>query len=227
MLYYDKLRYRMLPYLYSLAGQTYHKDYTIMRGLVMDFASDNAVKNIADQYMFGPSLLISPVCSYKERSRKMYLPEGQGWYNLYTGQYAEGGQTIKAEAAYERIPVFVKAGSIIPFGPALQYTTEKKADTITLYVYAGKDGEFTLYEDEGLNYNYEKGMYSTIRFAFSEKTKMLTIEKRIGAFPGMLTKRYFRVKYVSKGKTLDLDKRDGNLVKYDDSKLLVPLQKAR
>jgi alpha-D-xyloside xylohydrolase len=226
MLYYDKLRYRLLPYIYSLAGQTYHKDYTIMRGLVMDFAADDAVKEIADQYMFGPSLLINPVYAYKERSRQVYLPKGQGWYSLYTGQYTEGGQTINAEAAYERIPVFVKAGSILPFGPALQYTTEKKADTISLYVYAGKNGEFTLYEDEGLNYNYEKNLYSTILFSYSDANKTLTIERRGGEFPGMLKKRYFRVKYITKEKALPLvlDMREGVFMKYDGNKQTVLLK---
>ncbi|HEY6504998.1 MAG TPA: TIM-barrel domain-containing protein, partial [Chitinophagaceae bacterium] len=226
MLYYNRLRYRLLPYIYSLAGQAYHKDYTIMRGLVMDFANDDAVKNIADQYMFGPSLLINPVYDYKQRDRKVYLPKGQGWYDLYTGNYTEGGKTINAEAAYERMPVFVKAGSIVPFGPALQYTTEKKADTITLYVYAGKDGVFELYEDEGLNYNYEKGLYSTIRFIYTDADKKLTISKSEGEFPGMLKKRYFRVKYITKERatSLNFDKKEGILVKYNGSQQTISLK---
>ncbi|MBL7739669.1 MAG: DUF5110 domain-containing protein [Chitinophagaceae bacterium] len=226
MLYYDKLRYRLLPYIYSLAGHTYHKDYTIMRGLVMDFAADEAVKNISDQYMFGPALLINPVYGYKERSRQVYLPVGKGWYNLYTGQFKEGRQSINAEAMYERMPVFVKAGSILPFGPALQYTTEKKADTITLYVYAGADGEFTLYEDEGLNYGYEKGLFASIRFTYSENAKALIIEKREGEFPGMLKKRYFRIKYATKEKPLplELDKKDGILITYKGTKQTVSLK---
>jgi alpha-D-xyloside xylohydrolase len=220
MLYYDKLRYRLMPYIYSLAGQAYHKDYTIMRGLVMDFANDEKVTNINDQYLFGPSLLINPVYGYKQRTRELYLPKGQGWYDLYTGKYFEGGQTINADAPYERMPVFVKAGSVLPFGPALQYTSEKKADTITLYVYAGKDGSFSLYEDEGVNYNYEKGMYATIDFTYSDADRKLTIEKREGGFPGMLVKRYFRIKYITKEKALPLefDKKDGILVKYSGSK---------
>ncbi|MEI9809790.1 MAG: TIM-barrel domain-containing protein [Bacteroidota bacterium] len=226
MLYYDKLRYRLLPYIYSLAGQTYHHDYTIMRGLVMDFGTDDAVKNIADQYMFGPALLINPVYNYKQRVRQVYLPKGQGWYDLYTGQYTEGGQTINAAAVYERIPIFVKAGSVIPYGPALQYTTEKKADTITLCVYAGKDGEFSLYEDEGLNYNYEKGLYATIRLNYTDAAKTITIDKREGEFPGMLTKRYFRIKYITKEKALPLetDKKDGILIKYNGAKQTVSLK---
>ena len=176
-----------------------------MRGLVMDFPNDENVNNIDDQYMFGPSLLINPVYNYKQRAKEIYLPNGQGWYDLYTGQYHEGGQRLNADAPYERMPVFVKAGSILPFGPALQYTTEKKADTITLYVYSGKDGQFTLYEDEGINYNYEKGIYSTISIYYSETNKTLIIDARKGEFAGMLKKRYFRIKYITKEKAVPLD----------------------
>jgi alpha-D-xyloside xylohydrolase len=225
MLYYNKLRYRLLPYIYSLAGWTYHKDYTIMRGLVMDFPTDAAVKNITDQYMFGPSLLINPVYNYKQRSREVYLPKGEGWYDWYSGKFLEGGKTINAEAVYERIPVFVRAGSIIPFGPELQYTTEKKADTITLYVYGGRDAEFSLYEDEGMNYNYEKGMYANIPISYSEADKTLTIGERTGAFSGMLKKRSFIIKYISKDKAtpLDMSKKDGVFIKYNGNKQSVRL----
>lgn len=217
MLYYDKLRYRLLPYIYSMAGQAYRQNYTIMRGLVMDFAGDKNVDNIADEYMFGSSLLVCPVYLYKQRTKELYLPAGQVWYNLYSGKYANGGQTITEEVPYERIPVFVKGGSIVPFGPALQYTNEKKADTITLYVYAGKDGEFELYEDEGTNYNYENGGFATIGFHYSDSDRKLMIGKREGQFPGMLINRYFRVKFVSKEKplSLELEKKEGVLIKYN------------
>jgi alpha-D-xyloside xylohydrolase len=157
MVYYDKLRYKLMPYIYSLAGKTYVNDYTIMRGLAMDFGADPAVKNIRDAYMFGPSLLINPVYTYQATSRDVYLPAGQGWYDLYSGKYFDGGKTIIADAPYERMPVFVKAGSIIPTGADIQYTSEKPADVITLFVYTGRDASFSLYEDEGTNYNYEQG----------------------------------------------------------------------
>jgi len=198
-----------------------------MRGLVMDFPNDDKVTSIADQYMFGPALLVNPVYSYRQRTRDLYLPKGQGWYDLYSGQFSEGGQVIHANAPYERMPLFVKAGSIIPFGPALQYTTEKKADTITLYVYAGKDGYFTLYEDEGVNYNYEKGIFSTITFNYSEADKKLSIESRQGQFPGMLLKRFFRIKYITKEKSqpLEFENKQGILVKYLGDKLSVALSK--
>lgn len=197
MLYYNKLRYRLMPYIYSLAGATYHKDYTIMRGLIMDFPKDIAVRNIGDQYMFGPSLLISPVYKYKETEKSMYLPAGQGWYDFYSGKYLKGGQQVTVAAPYARMPLMVKEGSILPFGPALQYTAEKKADTISLYVYTGKDASFKIYEDEDLNYNYEKGAFSNIPLNYSEATRQLTIGTREGSFPGMLNSRVFKIIWVS------------------------------
>lgn len=225
-LYYDKLRYRLMPYIYSLAGAAYHDNYTIMRGLVMDFAKDTAVLNIADQYMFGSSLLINPVCEYKQTSREVYLPKSAGWYDLYSGKWYAGGQRIVAGAPYERMPVFVKAGSIIPFGPELQYTSEKPADTITLNIYAGADASFNLYEDEGINYNYEKGLLSKIKFLYSEKDHALTIDAREGTFPGMLEKRYFIVRYTTKEKpsALDFDKKEGTVITYNGKKQTIHLK---
>lgn len=196
MLYYNKLRYRLMPYIYSLAGQTYHNDYTIMRGLVMDFAQDTAVRNISDQYLFGPSLLINPVYNFGQRSREVYLPKGVGWYNLYSGAFTTGGKKIQADAPYDRMPVYVKEGSIIPFGPDLQYVAEKKADTLLLYIYGGKNASFTLYEDEGTNYNYEKGQFSTIEFKYDAATQTVHIGDRKGAFEDMLAQRVFKLYHV-------------------------------
>ncbi|MEQ1800129.1 MAG: TIM-barrel domain-containing protein, partial [Lacibacter sp.] len=196
-LYYDHLRYRLMPYIYSVAGAAYHNDYTIMRGLAMDFANDSEVLNIDDQYMFGPSLLINPVYEYKKRQRELYLPKCAGWYDLYTGKWYAGGQKINAEAPYEKMPVFVKAGSIIPFGPALQYTNEKPADTIMLNIYAGANASFDLYEDEGTNYNYEKGAFSIIHISYNESTKTVEIGNRKGVFNGMLQKRVFTINIIS------------------------------
>ncbi len=196
MVYYDKLRYRLMPYIYSLAGSTWLNDYTIMRPLFMDFSSDSNVKNIGDQYMFGPYIMVSPVYHYKARSRNVYLPESCGWYDFYSGSFYKGGEKIQAEAPYERIPLFIKEGSIIPVGPDIQYTLEKKADTITVFVYTGKDGVFSLYEDEGVNYNYEKGAYSTIDFVYSEKRSELTIGERKGSYDGMLLNRTFNIVWI-------------------------------
>ncbi|MEO6232984.1 MAG: TIM-barrel domain-containing protein [Ferruginibacter sp.] len=204
-LYYDKLRYRLLPYIYSLAGAAYHDNYTIMRGLAMDFAKDTAVLNIGDQYMFGPSLLINPVYEYKKESRELYLPKSVGWYDLYSGKWYAGGQKMIADAPYERMPVFVKAGSIIPFGPELQYTSEKVADPITLNIYTGANAVFKLYEDEGTNYNYEKGAFSIIEIKYDESTKTISIGDLKGSFNGMLTKRIFRINLITPGKPKQLD----------------------
>jgi len=221
MLYYDKLRYRLMPYIYSLAGMAYHNDYTLMRGLIMDYEQDEQVKNISDEYLFGPDLLVNPVYEYGARSRSVYLPKGNGWYDLYSGKYTNGGQTITADAPYQRMPVFVKEGSIIPFGPEIQYTSEKPADPITLYVYTGLDASFTLYEDEGNNYNYEKGAFSNIRFSYSEADKTLTINAREGSFPGMLTSRRFNVVCISKSHPGELNFQSNNnlSINYEGKKI--------
>jgi alpha-D-xyloside xylohydrolase len=225
ILYYDKLRYRLMPYIYSLAGKTYHDNYTIMRGLPMDFSSDEQVLSIGDQYMFGPSLLINPVYTYKARTKAVYLPATTGWYNLYTGTYEKGGKYVNADAPYERMPIFVKEGAILPFGPDIQYTAEKPADPITLYVYTGKDGEFTMYEDENTNYNYEKGAYATIPIKYNEASKTLTIGDRKGTFPGMLNERTFRIVWVTPtaAKSLDFDRKVDNEVKYSGKALSVKM----
>jgi len=200
MLEMDRLRYRMLPYTYSLAGAVTHEAGTIFRPLVMDFPDDARARAIGDQFMFGPAFLASPVTTYRARRRAVYLPQGSGWYDFWTGQYLPGGQTIDAAAPYDRLPVHVRAGSLIPLGPELQRTDEKPADPITLYVYTGVDGAFSLYEDDGLTYGYENGTFSTIPIRWSEETKTLTIGRRQGRFPGMLEKRTFEVVFVSRNR---------------------------
>ncbi|MCM5527585.1 TIM-barrel domain-containing protein [Parasegetibacter sp. NRK P23] len=224
--YYNQLRYRLMPYLYALAGAVYHDNYTMMRGLAMDFAHDTAVLNIADQYMFGPSLLINPVYGYQQRSRKVYLPEGNGWFDLYAGKYFEGGQTIEAAAPYERMPIFVREGSILPTGPALQYAMEKPADTITLTIYGGKDASFKLYEDDGKQYDYEKGAFSTIEMKYSHSANTLSIGERNGSFEGMLKKRYFRIRLITPGKAqaFDANARGQKEVVYTGKELTVRLK---
>lgn len=204
IVYYTKLRYALMPYVYSLAGKTWFEDYTIMRPLVMDFIEDKAVENIGDAYMFGPAFLVAPVYEYGARSREVYFPECQGWYDFYSNEFVEGGQAKTVAAPYDRMPLYVRAGAIVPFGPEIQWSDEKPADVIDLYVYQGADGEFTLYEDENVNYNYEKGAYSKIAFSYDDKMKLLSIEEREGEFPGMLEERTFNIIPVSKngvGKT--------------------------
>ena len=196
MLEYDRLRYRLMPYIYSLVGWVTHSGYTIMRDLVMDFGTDTKVLSIGDQFMFGPSLMINPVTDYQARTRNVYLPEG-GWYDFHSGRYLKGGKTIKAPAPCSDIPIFVRAGSIIPFGPDIQYTGEKPADPIRLMVYTGKNANFKLYEDENTNFNYESGAFSEIQMIYEENSKTLTIGKREGSYPGMLKERTFEVVFVS------------------------------
>ena len=223
--YYDKLRYRLMPYLYSMAGWAHFKDYTLMRPLVMDFNGDREVENIGNQWMFGPALMACPVGYYKARNRSVYFPEQTGWYNLYTNEYVEGGQRLIVDAPYEQIPVFVREGSIIPFGPEMQWSDEKPAELINLYVYAGKDAAFQLYEDEGTNYNYEKGKFATIDITYDDATKTVSFGKRNGSFPGMLKQRRFNVVLVSKdnAQPLNLDNPEGKLVQYNGKAVSVQL----
>ncbi len=205
MLAYDKLRYRLLPYIYSLAGRVTHQHSTLMRALVMDFGKDPKVLNIADQYMFGPALLINPVTEYRARERQVYLPSGAGWYDLRSGRYFAGGQTIVADAPYSDIPIFIKAGSILPCGPEIQYAMEKPADPIRLFVYSGADGSFSLYEDEEINYSYEQGKFSIIPLSFKADDHLLIIGKRQGKFPGMLETRTFEICFISPTRPVGLD----------------------
>ena len=224
--YYDKLRYRLMPYLYSMAGWAHFKDYTLMRPLVMDFNGDKAVENIGNQWMFGPALMACPVGYYKARNRSVYFPEQCGWYNLYTNEYVAGGQQLIVDAPYECIPVFVREGAIIPFGPEMEWSDEKPAELINLYVYAGQNGYFQLYEDEGTNYNYEKGKYATIDITYDDATKTVSFGARKGQFPGMLKNRQFNVVLISKdaSKPLNLDNPEGKMVQYNGKAVSVTLK---
>ncbi len=225
IVWYDRLRYHMMPYLYSMAGWVHFRDYTMMRGLAMDFNGDDQVYDIPDQWMFGPAFMACPVGYYKARSRSVYFPKQCGWYDLYTGDYVAGGQHLVVDAPYERMPVFVREGSIVPFGPAMEWCDEKPAELINLYVYAGADATFQLYEDEGTNYNYEKGKYTTIDIRYDEATKTLTFGRRAGSFKGMLKNRRFNIVVVSKGQPqpLNLDDPKGKLVEYNGKELKVSL----
>jgi alpha-D-xyloside xylohydrolase len=223
MLSADNLRYRLMPYIYSLTGKIFLDDYTIMRGLAMDFGADTSVLNIDDQFMFGPSLLINPVSEYKARTRNVYLPDKYGWYDLFSGEFHKGGQLIEADAPLSHMPVFVKSGSIIPFGPEIQYSTEKPADPVTLYIYTGQDAVFTLYEDENINNNYEKGDYSLIPLTYKESDHTLTIGARKGEFKGMMKNRTFRIVFVSESKPVKLnpDCAPDQIIKFDGTEVSV------
>ena len=195
---FDRLRYRLLPYVYSLAGAVTRKAGSLLRPLVMDFREDETARSIGDEYMFGPAFLASPVTVYQARSRAVYLPQGTPWYDFWTGRQQSGGQTIDAPAPFDTMPVYVRAGSIVPLGPEMEYTGQKAADPITLYVYAGADGHFTLYEDDGVSYGYEQGAFTQIPMTWDDAQRTLTIGAREGSFPGMPAERTFQVVVVSK-----------------------------
>jgi len=224
MVYYNKLRYRMMPYIYSLTGAVYHNDYTIMRGLAMDFTNDSKVFNIDDQYMFGPSLMVCPVYNYQQRQREVYFPQGKGWYEFHTGKFYNGGETHTVDAPYEHIPLFVPEGSIIPFGPQIEHTAQKTNEPFTIVVFTGQNGEFKLYEDEGVNYNYEKGAFATIHLTYNEAEQTLTIGECNGRFNGMPESAEFRIIWASKEQPFKFSFKNleqGKLYKYDGSRLVI------
>jgi alpha-D-xyloside xylohydrolase len=241
---YINLRYRLLPYIYSTSWDVTVNQSTMTRALVMDFAKDKQALDINNEYMFGKSLLVCPVTKPmyskivvkgndtskvgdfgKIKSEEVYLPKGTDWLDFWTGEKHSGGQTINKKAPINIMPLFVKAGSIIPIGPKVQYATEKKWDNLEIRIYPGADGKFTLYEDENDNYNYEKGIYSTIIFTWDDTKKVLTIEERNGSFPGMLGERKFSVVKVSgnNGVGMDATKKYDKIVTYDGKKVVVKL----
>ncbi|MCD8282584.1 MAG: DUF5110 domain-containing protein [Prevotella sp.] len=220
-----ELRYRLLPYIYSLAADVYFNDYTIMRPLVMDFGTDKAAYDIGDQFMFGPAFMINPVYTYKARKRTVYFPAGADWYDFFTGEpVSGGGESLTADAPFEHIPVFVRAGSIVPFGKEIEYTRQMPNDVMRIYVWTGADGHFTLYEDEGTNYGYEAGRYATIPFDYDEATRTLTIGKRTGSFPGMLEEREFVIVTAGKDKAQPYDPdAEGQKITYNGAATTVRL----
>ena len=197
MVWYDQLRYRLMPYIYSAASDIHYNSGAIMRGLVMDFPHDEAVKDIKDQYLFGRSMLVAPVYVYGARERSVYMPKGADWYDFYTGELHKGGSTVSVKAPETRMPVLVKAGAILPLGPVMQYVDEKPDAPITLNVYTGADGQFTLYEDDGVSNGYLRGEAS--RIPFSYKSGVLTIGARTGQYKGMVAKRQFKVRFIEPG----------------------------
>jgi alpha-D-xyloside xylohydrolase len=192
---FDRLRYRMLPYIYSLAWKTTSGSYTPMRPLVMDFRGDTRAENTGDQFMFGPAFLVNPITELAATTRQLYLPPTK-WYDFWTGSELEGGRSVTAIAPLGQMPLYVRAGSILPLGPDQEWATEKPEDPIEIRIYPGADGDFVLYEDENDNYNYEKGAYAIIPFRWDDARHTLTIGARTGKFPGMLEQRSFQVVFV-------------------------------
>ncbi|MFY9855603.1 MAG: TIM-barrel domain-containing protein [Terracidiphilus sp.] len=195
---YDKLRYRLLPYIYSLAWRVTSEDYTMQRPLLMDWRTDEKVRDIGDQFMFGPSILVNPVTTEGATSRFLYLPPAAGWYDFWTGEKLDGGKRILAPAPLDRIPLYIRAGAIIPMGPEIEYAGEKPDAPIELRIYRGADGSFSLYEDEGDSYAYEKGTHAITPIRWDDATGTLTIGARQGTYPGMPAARDFRVILVDR-----------------------------
>ncbi len=213
---YINLRYALLPYLYSTGWQVTDNAGSFLRALFMDFNEDKKVHTISNQYMFGKAFLVTPVTrnmyvfSDKEQwkdpyedfskteTQDVYLPKGTKWFDFWTGEVLNGGQMVTKEVPIDIIPLYVRAGSIVPFGPKVQYSTEKKWNNLEIRIYPGADGEFVLYEDENDNYNYEKGAYSTIKFTWDDANRTLNIADREGTFPGMLKSRKFNIVVVDK-----------------------------
>ncbi len=196
---YDKLRYRLMPYIYSLAWKVTSDDYTIQRPLVMDWRGDPNTWNLGDQFMFGPAILVNPVLKADATKRSVYLPAAAAWYDFWTGKSLTGGHEIEAYAPLDRIPLFVRAGSILPLGPQIEYAEQDPAGDMELRIYRGADGKFDLYEDAGDGYEYEKGQHSVIPLRWDDRTSTLTIGAREGSFPGMVEHRRLRVVLVSSG----------------------------
>jgi alpha-D-xyloside xylohydrolase len=214
---YLNLRYRLLPYLYSVAWQVTDNGSTFMRPLVMDFPNDPKALDIGNQYLFGPAIMVTPVTSAGATNQSVYLPATSApWYNFWTGETSPAGQSVEAAAPIETLPLFIRPGSIIPMGPFLQYSSEKPADPIELRIYRGADGKFTLYEDQGDTYNYEKGEYATIPISWNEAKQTLEIGKRTGEFPGMLKERTFNIVWVTKdhGAGVDITDKPDAVVHY-------------
>ena len=219
-----RLRYRFIPYLYSTAWQVTSANESYLRPLFSDFAADRRVWDVADEFMFGHSILAAPVVEAQYTQERIiredamtgwdkkevkpesenttvnwsetktaskYLPKGVLWYDFWTNKTYKGGQTVTLQTSLDRVPMFVRAGSILPLGPEMQYVGEKAWDHLEIRIYPGADGSFTLYEDEGDNYNYEKGVYATIPFTWNDKTSSLTVGSRQGSYPGMLASRQF------------------------------------
>lgn len=235
------LRYRLLPYIYSTSWQVTSNSGSFMNALPLDFSNDRKVQDITDEYMFGNSILVAPVINSmytaqtgekvtedftKIKNRKVYLPEGINWIDFWTGKNLKGGQEIDKDAPIDIIPLFIKAGSILPWGPKVQYAAEKKWDDLEIRIYPGANGTFTFYEDETDNYNYEKGMYSTIEFNWDDAAKTLTIGDRKGEFPGMLKNRSFKIVMVNEknGTGMDESAHPSKKVTYSGKNISVKIQ---
>lgn len=223
---FDRLRYRLMPYIYSVAWMITNQSYTPMRPLVMDFADDVKAQNIGDQFLFGPAILVNPVTEQGATTRHLYLPRSR-WYDFWNGAPMTGPIDVNAPAPLSRIPLYVRAGSIVPMGPDLEYAEEKPADPIELRVYPGADGDFTLYEDDNNTYNYEKGDNAIIPLHWDDAARTLTIGDRRGQFPGMLASRTFQIVFAGDGHGVGIDAtaHPDQTVQYDGKSITITQQR--
>ena len=215
------LRYRLLPYIYSEAWQITSNGSTLMRPMVMDFANDKNAVAQAYQYMFGQSILVTPTIEAGVRKQKVYLPNTDTWYDFWTGKKYDGGQTVMADAAIDKIALFVKAGSILPMGKTVQHSGESNNEMLEIRIYKGKNGKFELYEDAGNNYDYEQGAYNLIAFTWDDKKQTLTIDTAKGNWTDKLTKRTFNIVLVNENTNNGMTENTGKNIEYKNKKVSV------
>jgi alpha-D-xyloside xylohydrolase len=218
------LRYHLLPYTYATAWNVTHSSGSIVRSLYAGFGQDKQGYENNTEFLFGKSFLVMPVTEKGIKSQSVYLPAGTQWYDFWTGEITDGGKSIDRATPIDILPLYVQAGSIIPWGPKVQYAAEKKWDNLTVRVYPGANGTFTLYEDQNDSYNYEKGLYATIDFVWNDKDRTLAINDQQGAFPGMIKKRTFNIVLVkpNHGNGLEIAVAD-KTVTYNGAKKMVKL----
>jgi len=206
MIWYDRLRYRLMPYIYTLGADTYMRDGSIMRGLVADFPEDRTARTLADEYLFGSAFLVAPVTEYRARQRSVYFPGNGVWYDFASGRTYHGGETAMVEAPLGRMPLFVRAGAIVPMGPVMPHVDAVRDAPLTVTVYTGADGHFSLYEDDGTSEQYKSGAFSRIPIAYDDRTGTVTLGAREGkGWDAMPARRVVRVKWVSPGKPVTDD----------------------
>ncbi len=224
LLDYDRLRYHLLPYVYSTAWQVTHAGASMMRGLVSDFGSDPSALAVKDQYLFGPSVMVCPVTTPGSKARPVYLPKGSAWVDFWTGHRLAGGETVQAAAPLATMPLLVRAGAVVPYGPSVQNASERP-DPLEIRVYPGADGAFTLYDDAGDGYAYEQGQYATIPLRWNEKARTLTIGPRQGRYPAMAARRTFRVVLVAPGHGVGIanEPKPDRVIAYDGTARAVKL----
>ena len=223
LVWYTRLRYRLMPYIYTLAGDAHQRDGTLMRALVMDFPDDRTARDVTTQFLFGPAFLVNPVSEFGARSRPVYLPAGNAWHDFNSGTVYAGGATIEAAAPLGRMPLFVRAGAIVPTGPDIQHTGASLNAPLLLQVYTGADGRFEIYEDDGLSYDYERGQWSRIPVGWDEARGRLTLGAREGGFEGMAPQRRIAVRWIDAASApgAELDAEPDLILDYDGSQLIV------